>query len=109
MLSGMAAIVVEAFDYQTVPETRDVTGAHRRFSTEGADLITFTSSSTVENFLALKLPWPKGMQVASIGPITSQTARDNGLKIDVEAKRHDIDGLVKAIGEFFAAKTPTKT
>src|SRR5437763_366216 len=51
-LGGMGAIVDEAFAYQTVPETRDVTGAHRRFSTEGADLITFTSSSTVENILA---------------------------------------------------------
>ena len=49
------------------------------------------------------------MQIASIGPITSQTARDNGLKVDVEAKRHDIEGLVKAISEFFAAKTDTKS
>src|SRR5439155_25890825 len=68
---------------------------------EGADLITFTSSSTVENFLALGLPWPKGMQVASIGPITSKTARDHGLKIDIEARSHDIDGLVQAIRDFF--------
>jgi len=72
-------------------------------------LITFTSSSTVENFLALGLPWPKGMQVASIGPITSQTARDNGLNIDVEAKRHDIDGLIEAIGSFFAGKAAPKS
>src|SRR5205809_7335701 len=100
-LSGAGAIVDEAFAYRTVPETRDVTGAHRRFSTEGADLITFTSSSTVENFLALGLPWPKGMRIASIGPVTSKTARDQGLKVDVEARRHDIDGLVQAIGEFF--------
>ncbi len=68
---------------------------------EGADLITFTSSSTVENFLALGVAWPKGMRVASIGPITSKTARDHGLKIDVEASRHDIDGLVQAIRDFF--------
>jgi len=108
-LSGLGAIVDEAFAYRTVPETRDTNGARRRIAKDGADLITFTSSSTVENFLALKLPWPKGMQIASIGPITSQTARDNGLKVDVEAKRHDIDGLVKAIGEFFAAKTARKS
>jgi uroporphyrinogen III methyltransferase/synthase len=68
---------------------------------EGADLITFSSSSTVENFLALGLPWPEGMQVASIGPITSKTARDHGLKIEIEARRHDIGGLVEAIREFF--------
>src|SRR6202171_5986743 len=101
-LSKLGAIVDEAFAYRTVPETRDVTGARRRLLEEGADLITFTSSSTVENFLALGLPWPKGMQVASIGPVTSKTARDGGLKVDVEARRHDIEGLVEAIRNFFA-------
>jgi uroporphyrinogen III methyltransferase/synthase len=64
-------------------------------------MITFTSSSTVEKFLALGLPWPRGMQVASIGPITSRTARERGLTIGVEAKRHDIPGLVEAICDFF--------
>jgi uroporphyrinogen III methyltransferase/synthase len=103
-LSKLGAIVDEGFAYRTVPETRDVTGARRRLLEEGADLITFTSSSTVENFLALGLPWPNGMQIASIGPITSQTARDRGLKIDIEAKRHDIEGLVDAIRKFFGAE-----
>ncbi len=54
----------------------------------------------MENFLALGLAWPKGMQVASIGPVTSKTARDHGLKVDVEARRHDIEGLVEAIRNF---------
>jgi uroporphyrinogen III methyltransferase / synthase len=102
-LSGMGAIVDEAFAYRTVPETRDATGARRRLSAEGADLITFTSSSTVENFLDLKLPWPAGMKVASIGPITSATARERGLSVDVEAKQHDIAGLVEAIQKFYGA------
>jgi uroporphyrinogen III methyltransferase/synthase len=101
-LSKLGAIVDEAIAYRTVPETRDITGARRRFVEEGADLITFTSSSTVENFLALRLAWPKGMRAASIGPITSKTARDNGLKIDIEARRHDVDGLVEVIRKFFA-------
>jgi len=79
----------------------DVTDARRRFVKEGADLITFTSSSTVENFLDLKLPWPAGMKVASIGPVTSATARERGLSVDVEAKQHDIPGLVSAIRQFF--------
>ena len=103
-LSKLGAIVDEAFAYRTVPETRDITGARRRLLDEGADLITFTSSSTVENFVALGLPWPKGMKVASIGPITSKTAIEHGLKIDIEARRHDIDGLVEAIRKFFAAE-----
>jgi uroporphyrinogen III methyltransferase/synthase len=103
-LSVSGAIVDEALAYRTVSETRDTTGARRQLAKGGADLITFTSSSTVENFLALGLPWPKGMQVASIGPITSKTARDHGLKIAIEARRHDIDGLVEAIRNFFAGK-----
>jgi uroporphyrinogen III methyltransferase/synthase len=103
-LSKLGAIVDEVFAYRTVPETRDVTGARRRLLEEGADLITFTSSSTVENFLALGLPWPKGMQIACIGPITSKTAADHGLKIDIEARRHDIEGLVEAIRKFFVSE-----
>jgi uroporphyrinogen III methyltransferase/synthase len=102
-LSVMGAIVDEAFAYQTIPETHDVTGAQRRLASEGADLITFTSSSTVENFLDLKLPWPAGMKVASIGPVTSATARARGLNVDVEAKRHDLAGLVEAIRKFYGA------
>src|SRR5438067_2298736 len=85
-LSGLGAIVDEGLAYRTVPETRDTTGARRHLLEEGADLITFTSSSTVENFLTLGLPWPKGMQVASIGPITSTTASDHGLQIHVEPR-----------------------
>jgi uroporphyrinogen III methyltransferase/synthase len=73
---------------------------------QGADLITFTSSSTVENYLSLNLPWPEGMKIASIGPVTSRTVRDAGLKVDVEARRHDIDGLVDAIQKFMGAAQP---
>jgi uroporphyrinogen III methyltransferase / synthase len=101
-LSAAGAIVDEAFAYRTVPETRDTSGAQRQLAQGGADLITFTSSSTVENFLALRLPWPTGMRIASIGPITSKTVRDHGLNVDIEARRHDIDGLVQAIRELFA-------
>ncbi len=101
-LSAAGAIVDEGFAYRTVPETRDISGAQKQLAEAGADLITFTSSSTVENFLALGLPWPKGMHIASIGPITSKTIRDHGLTVDTEARRHDIEGLVQAIREFFA-------
>jgi uroporphyrinogen III methyltransferase/synthase len=103
-LGALGAIVDVAFAYRTVAETTDRTEARSRLVAEGADMITFTSSSTVENFLALGLPWPRGMQVASIGPITSQTARDRGLTIGVEASRHDIPGLVEAIRRFYCPR-----
>jgi uroporphyrinogen III methyltransferase / synthase len=100
-LGALGAIVDVAFAYRTVPETSDRTEARARLAAEGADMITFTSSSTVENFLALGLPWPAGMEVASIGPITSKTAHDRGLTIAVEARRHDVSGLVDAIHRHF--------
>ena len=100
-LGALGAIVDVAFAYRTVAEPGDRTEARSRLAKEGADMITFTSSSTVENFLGLRLPWPAGMKVASIGPITSKTARDRGLTIGVEAKRHDIPGLVDAIRRFY--------
>jgi uroporphyrinogen III methyltransferase/synthase len=100
-LGALGAIVDVAFAYRTVAETSDRTEARSRLAREGADMITFTSSSTVESFLGLGLPWPAGMKVASIGPITSKTARDRGLTIGVEATRHDIPGLVDAIRRFY--------
>jgi uroporphyrinogen III methyltransferase / synthase len=101
-LSELGAIVDEAIAYRTVPETKDVSGALERFRAEGADLVTFTSSSTVENFLALKLPWPEHLKTASIGPITSETMRKSGLKVDAEAAQYDMDGLVEAILKLYS-------
>lgn len=100
-LTGMQAIVDEAIAYRTVPEDQNHE-AIQRFKEEGADVITFTSSSTVEHFLELNLPLPEGVKIASIGPITSETLTKHGLKIDIEATEHSIPGLVKAIQKFYA-------
>jgi uroporphyrinogen III methyltransferase / synthase len=96
-LAELGAIVDEAIAYRTVPETTDRSGDLERFRAEEADLITFTSSSTVDNFLALKLPWPAKMKTASIGPVTSEAMRKHGLSVDVEAAQYDVDGLVTAV------------
>ena len=40
---------------------------------------------------------PDGARIVSIGPVTSATAREHGLAVDVQAARHDIDGLVDAL------------
>jgi uroporphyrinogen III methyltransferase/synthase len=60
-----------------------------------ADYVTFTSSSTVR-FLLEAGGRPRG-RVVSIGPVTSATLREHGLEPDVEAERHDIQGLVEAV------------
>jgi uroporphyrinogen III methyltransferase / synthase len=63
-----------------------------------ADFVTFTSSSTVRNLVdALADRMPAGARIVSIGPVTSEAAREAGLGVDVEAERHDIEGLVAAL------------
>jgi uroporphyrinogen III methyltransferase/synthase len=66
-------------------------------------VITFTSSSTVKNFVAL-LPQGtspkdllKDIKLASIGPVTSNTLRESGLTVDIEAAEYTMPGLVDAI------------
>jgi uroporphyrinogen III methyltransferase/synthase len=62
------------------------------------DAITFTSSSTVDNFCEVvgALPQPPPL-VVSIGPVTSATAVARGLRVDAEATEHTIDGLVTTL------------
>ncbi len=96
-LTKRGAIVDVVTAYRTAPESDDLTGARARLEQQGADYITFTSSSTVENFAALSLAAPRGWRSASIGPVTSQALRHAGFAVDVEAAQHDIPGLVEAI------------
>jgi len=63
-----------------------------------ADYVTFTSSSTVRNFLEITGgEFPENARLVSIGPITSATAREAGLQVHVEAARHDLDGVLEAL------------
>ncbi len=95
-------IVDDVAIYTTVPETDDRNGAAARFAEGGADWITFTSSSTVQNFHArFNLPslmkqYPK-LKLASIGPETSKALAELDLKPTVQAREHTIDGLVEAL------------
>jgi uroporphyrinogen III methyltransferase/synthase len=104
-LEDLGAIVDDLDAYQTVPDTEDRNGHRARLLEEGADLVTFTSSSTVINFCnlldvpGLRAKFPQ-MRFASIGPQTTQAARDKSLEIAVEAKVHTIPGLVDAIMAF---------
>jgi uroporphyrinogen-III synthase len=67
----------------------------------GAHAVTFTSSSTVTNYLAVAGDLPVPPVVACIGPITADTARAAGLAVDVVATEHTIEGLVQALVETF--------
>ena len=62
------------------------------------DWITFTSSSTVKNLVAVAgRKALQGVRIASIGSVTSETARAHGLEVTVEADLFTMDGLVAAI------------
>jgi uroporphyrinogen III methyltransferase/synthase len=81
--------------YETVAEEPDPDTVE---AARSADYVTFTSSSTLRNFVeAVGDRFPERARVASIGPVTSEAARDAGLHVDVEAGRHDPDGLVEAL------------
>jgi uroporphyrinogen III methyltransferase/synthase len=67
-----------------------------------ADAVTFTSSSTVTNYLTVAGDLPVPPVVACIGPVTADTARAAGLTVDVVAAEHTIDGLVSALVEALA-------
>jgi uroporphyrinogen III methyltransferase/synthase len=65
-----------------------------------ADYITFTSASTVEFFLAAadgNAALSPDTRVVSIGPVTSSALRECGLRVDIEAQRHDVQGIVDAV------------
>jgi uroporphyrinogen III methyltransferase / synthase len=92
---GATVDVVEA--YRTVlPE--DAAARAREVLAKQPDWITFTSSSTVTNFMeAAGREALSHVRIASIGPITSETIRAHELTVDVEASPHTIPGLVQAI------------
>jgi uroporphyrinogen III methyltransferase / synthase len=83
--------------YETVREQPDPEAVE---AAQGTDYVTFTSSSTVTNLTeALGSRFPAGARIVSIGPVTSEATRAAGLSVDVEAERHDIDGLIAALLE----------
>jgi uroporphyrinogen-III synthase len=98
--AGAEVDVVEAYE-TVVPQSsrvrlRSLLGNPRR----RPHVVTFTSSSTVRNFMALLGPTKasiQGVRLASIGPVTSSTLRELGLRVDLEASEFTIPGLVAAI------------
>ena len=97
---GWEVDVVDGYQTVAVTPTDDDIDVVR-----AADAITFTSSSTVDSFVAAfgteKVP---GV-VACIGPVTSAAARRHGLRVDVEAEPHTVDGLVDALVGVMTVRT----
>ena len=104
-LEKMDAEVTVVTSYETVlppvaPEVIDI------LEVEPADVLTFTSSSTVKNFFKalpedIREKVIKTAKIASIGPITSKTAEKYGLKVHIEPEESTIPALADAIEEYF--------
>jgi uroporphyrinogen III methyltransferase/synthase len=102
-LREMGATVDDVITYRTVPDGAAAQRVARAIEAGAVDLITFTASSTVRNFVELLGTEIGSATVASIGPVTSATAREFGLPVHVEASEHTIPGLVAAIEAHFGA------
>ncbi|MFQ5862101.1 MAG: uroporphyrinogen-III C-methyltransferase [Candidatus Brocadiales bacterium] len=107
-LKKLGAEAVEVTAYCTVLAEMGGERLLERLTAGEVDMVTFTSSSTVRNFVQLigkeNLTRLDGkVRFASIGPITTKAAKELGIKVSLEAEQYDIPGLVKAIKEGLAA------
>ncbi|MCX6374917.1 MAG: uroporphyrinogen-III synthase, partial [Armatimonadetes bacterium] len=101
-LSERGAVVDVVTAYRTLSDESDQSDMSDRIqellSSGGIDIITFTSSSTVKNFVKLVgASVPEGVKIACIGPITAGTAESLGLRPDIVAEEYTIEGLVEAL------------
>ena len=104
-LRKMGAIVDVAPAYKTILPETSVSTLAKRLEAGSIDIITFTSSSTVKNFLALTgeklLPAIKKTTIACIGPVTAKTARDAGLNVEIVPEEYTVPTLLDSIEAFF--------
>lgn len=95
--------VVVAPAYRTVlPPAADAGGLRALIADNAIDLVSFTSSSTVTNFIAMVGVPVAGLKAAAIGPITAETARAHGFDVVVAPSRYTVDAMLAAIVEYCA-------
>src|SRR5579862_7761846 len=103
--AGAHVDVVEAYETVIPTASRTRLQTALRKPEKRPHVVTFTSSSTVKNFVALlgkQTPQLKGILMASIGPVTSATLRENGFAVDIAAQEFTIPGLVHVIARHYA-------
>jgi uroporphyrinogen III methyltransferase/synthase len=98
--------VEEVIAYRTVLDSDNNKELLEKLINKELHVITFTSSSTVKNFLKLLGEADiknllNGITVACIGPITAETAQKSGLNVDIIAQKYTIEGLVDALTNYF--------
>ncbi len=101
--AGALLEVVEAYETVVPKSSRTRLRSTLKNPKRRPQVVTFTSSSTAKNFAELLGARPNlagdlaGIQMASIGPVTSSTLRELGLRVDIAAREFTIPGLVNAI------------
>jgi uroporphyrinogen-III synthase len=103
--AGAQIDVIEAYETVVPRSSRRRLQAALRNPRKRPQVVTFTSSSTVKNFVQLlgaRSPRLDGVLMSSIGPVTSATLREHGLKVDIAAQQFTIPGLVAAIVRHYA-------
>jgi len=101
---GVEVEVLALYETSAEPLSEPALAAAR-----AADYITFTSASSVRFFLEAaggEAPLSPQTRIVSIGPVTSETLREHGLKPHIEAQRHDIEGMIAALLADAAPATP---
>ncbi|WP_457551382.1 uroporphyrinogen-III C-methyltransferase [Desulfobacula sp.] len=109
-LTKMGAMVDEVIAYETKLNDEDKEYLISLLENNEIDAITFTSSSTVSNFMSQletknTKQLLKNIVLASIGPITSDTARSLDIEPDIEAKEYTIQGLVTSLLAYYESKS----
>lgn len=104
-LTAAGAQVDDPIAYQTIPTVGGGERLRQLFKQGQVDVVTFTSSSSVENFVALlgdaAATLTRSLVMASIGPLTTATAQRLGLHIDVEPQDYTLDGMIAALADFY--------
>ena len=111
-LLNAGADLVDAPAYETVADAQNADLVKERLAQGGVDVVTFTSGSTVENFLkALETEGAsdaaallQSAAVAAIGPVTRAAAEARGLKVDMTAPEASVESLAEAVINYFAGK-----
>lgn len=108
-LREIGCAVTEIDVYENLPVAEHREEAVQMLKDGDIDILTFTSSSTVKNFVRLMegenlQTLLGGVIVASIGPVTTDTAEKMGLQVDITAATHTISGLVEALADYHTAR-----
>jgi uroporphyrinogen III methyltransferase/synthase len=107
-LVELGAIVEEIVTYESVHPREDAGEIAALLAAGGIDALTFTSSSTVHNFAASlgekAAELGRHAAIACIGPVTAATAREHGLKVDIQPEKYTVPDLATAITRYFAAR-----